>query len=97
MTNWTEVGMLVSLCGATFAVILHALFRSKCTHIHCGCIECKRQVSATDLKDPTIPPDPPVDSPSLYAVRLNQSESALQIVNSPTHVRREVAKLNALH
>jgi hypothetical protein len=86
--------MFVSLCGATCAVILHALFRSKCTHIHCGYIDCERKVPTLDLENPTIPPDPPIDSPVLPHVRLNNNQSALQQA-SGSNVRDEVARLNA--
>ena len=44
MDKWTptEISMFVSLMGASIAVVLHAIQRSRCTEIRCGCIECVR-------------------------------------------------------
>ena len=81
MTNWTEIGMFVSLCGATVAVILHAVQRSKCTHIHCACIDCERKIPQPDLEDPPI--------------SFSNSQPALERLSSPTRVQSEVARLNA--
>ena len=94
MTNWAEIGMFVSLCGATVAVILHAVQRSKCTHIHCACIDCERNIPQHDLEDPPSPPDPPIDSLSVPAVSFSNSQSALQRA-SKSSVRDEVQRLNA--
>lgn len=87
MTNWTEIGMFVSLCGATVAVILHAVQRSKCTHIHCACIDCERKIPQPDLEDPPDPPNPPIS--------FSNSQPALERLSSPTRVQNEVARLNA--
>ena len=94
MTNWTEIGMFVSLCGATVAVILHAVQRSKCTHIHCACIDCERKIPQPDLENPPTPPDPPIDSPNVPAISFSNSQSALGRV-STSSVRDEVQRLNA--
>lgn len=42
----TELSMLISLCGATVAVVLHALQRSKCHKIACcgHLVECERDI-----------------------------------------------------
>ena len=93
MTVWTpsEISMMITLCCASLASVLYSVHRSRCTHIHiCGCIDCERQVmSPADLENPQ-PPDPPIDSPTMFA----NSQSALQRL-STSSVRDEVVRLNA--
>ena len=55
----TELGMFVSLCAGSVAVILHAVQRSRCTEIDCGCMHCER---APPPIDPA--PDPPAPPPA---------------------------------
>jgi len=79
--------MFVSLCGATVAVILHAVQRSKCTHIHCACIDCERKIPQPDLEDPPDPPNPPIS--------FSNSAPALERLSTVSNVRNEVDRLNA--
>ena len=59
-TAWTptELGMFVSLCAASVAVILHAIQRSRCTDIQCGCIHCERTAPPLDSNPEPHPPPP---------------------------------------
>ena len=59
-TAWTptELGMFVSLCAASVAVILHAIQRSRCTDVQCGCSHCERTAPPLD-SNPDPPPPPP--------------------------------------
>lgn len=61
MVSWTptELGMFVSLCAASIAVILHAIQRSRCTDIECGCVHCERAAPPPDPQ-----PDPPAPPPT---------------------------------
>jgi len=80
MTNYTEIGMLVTLCGATLGSIIFTIQRSKCTKIKCCGTECERDVSNVDeeLPDLEAPPVPiqnltPVLSRSNNVATLRQS------------------------
>jgi hypothetical protein len=57
--------MFVSLCAASIAVILHAIQRSRCTDIKCGCVHCERAAPPIDQQ-----PDPPEPRPTSHGVPL---------------------------
>ena len=59
----TELGMFVSLCAASIAVVLHAIQRSRCTDISCGCVHCERAAPPPDQQPD--PPPPPPTSPDI--------------------------------
>ena len=56
--SWTptEISMLVSLAAGSLAVVLHAVQRSRCTEVKCGCIQCIRHVPPQQDDDAPRPP-----------------------------------------
>ena len=43
MTNWSEIGVFVSVCGSVVVSMCFAIQKSRCDKIKCCCIEIHRQ------------------------------------------------------
>lgn len=48
--NLSELSVFVGACLASCSALMAVIFRSKCTHVKMGCIECRRPEAAI-LKD----------------------------------------------
>ena len=59
MTEWTEIGMFVSVVAASIVAILGMTMKSRCNTIKCGCVSCEREV---------LPPEEPrVSNTTVYS------------------------------
>ena len=52
MTQWTDIGMFISIIAASIAAIIAVTQKSRCSVIKVCCIKCEREV-------PPIEPDEP--------------------------------------
>ena len=88
VSQWspTEIGMLVSLCGASLASIIFTIQKSKCKTIKMCGAECERDVSM--IQDTTDPPDLEAQhaiQPPMPPITHARVEQTLSRITTPRH------------
>ena len=48
MTQWTDIGMFISVIAASIAAIIAVTQKSRCSVIKVCCIKCEREVPPID-------------------------------------------------
>ena len=95
MPAWTatEVGMFVSLLGATLVSLIFTITKSRCTNIKmCGCIECQRKVEETDLESQSTISNE-IESQNV-PIPITEITESMTNVQSPHRVRDAIKTWN---